>query len=1038
MVAQTTMTASDELLQAALNYAAKGWPVIPLHCAAGGQCSCQNPECTSPGKHPRTAHGLKDASAAELVIRRWWREWPDANIGLPLQSDFAAVDIDGPSGVAAIKAAGHDMPRTATSKTGRGWHYIYRTVNRIPPKVGYLEHVDLRGPGSYIVAPPSRHASGAAYQWVVPFGDFVQAPAWLEAVPRAVHAAASTAHDAARERFNTRATLDGVSEGQRDVALFRLASKLRYADVPIDIAEQLVCDAASRCTPPFPDPAAREKVASAYGRYQPTLHQADDGTSVQVLSPDSLVVTLNSASGPVEARFLDLEKTSRDLDAEMHLRLLLPGTPSEPYVLRLNLLSLSAREACRRELDAILGKDPGWARVLSKAIALAQAAFLGMDRARRAIEIPAPAQIDFLVDGLAPTSGTTILFGAGSAAKTFLALSMSVAIVRGAPFVGRTTEQRNVLFVDFETGPDVFGFRLRRLLAGLDIPDTDVSGIYYWPGSGIPLTDQVDAIRRCVAQRNIGALVVDHAALACGVEPEKAEAALRFYRAADRIGLPVLLIAHVTGDGERDPAQVRRPFGCHSEDTQYLGRDGWRYHAEWTPGDEVYAFDAKTGTFRWEIPEHFHAYDYTGEMLSIHSPGMDALVTPNHRLLVQPAFKAPRGTPRRRYADGWQYLEVRELNGSPMKVPYTAPPAVDNPDVDTINGLAADDLLRFVGWWISEGSTQDSALALAQSAGRLADEMKGCLDRLGIDYWTQTKQWAPRPLEKPMCYIRTRGRPELTRWMVEHCGKGAPGKHLPAWAWGLSVRQKTILMDALVDGDGSRLPNGRWTYCTVSERLADDVQRLAIEMGRSGTVRRQPPAKPGHLHRYTVLSSPARRNTISLRKGRHISSVPYDGKVYCFTLPSGAYITRRNGRCAIQGNSIFWANGARRTWYVQRVQEQESDKIELGLYCRKVNDGQKPADFGLNIFFDGASGPVRITPADLRLSPELNATRGQEYVVWGALTRPMSYADLAKELDLSAETVRKTISRHPQMFEQCGESRGGRGNVTLWQKRALP
>lgn len=57
--------------------------MLPLHTPAGdGSCSCRKPDCGSPGKHPRTAGGLKDASTDPEAIRRWWRMWPDANIGI--------------------------------------------------------------------------------------------------------------------------------------------------------------------------------------------------------------------------------------------------------------------------------------------------------------------------------------------------------------------------------------------------------------------------------------------------------------------------------------------------------------------------------------------------------------------------------------------------------------------------------------------------------------------------------------------------------------------------------------------------------------------------------------------------------------------------------------------------------------------------------------------------------------------------------------------------------------------------------------------
>lgn len=56
----------------------------------------------------------------------------------------------------------------------------------------------------------------------------------------------------------------GVSEGQRDDRLFRLACHLRWRGYPREQAEQIVIDAAGRCRPPFPTSAALRKVASAW------------------------------------------------------------------------------------------------------------------------------------------------------------------------------------------------------------------------------------------------------------------------------------------------------------------------------------------------------------------------------------------------------------------------------------------------------------------------------------------------------------------------------------------------------------------------------------------------------------------------------------------------------------------------------------------------------------------------------------------------------------------------------------------------------
>ena len=48
---------------------------------------------------------------------------------------------------------------------GGGWHFYLAPTGLGNVRPRDLEHVDWRGRGGYVVAPPSRHASGHSYRW---------------------------------------------------------------------------------------------------------------------------------------------------------------------------------------------------------------------------------------------------------------------------------------------------------------------------------------------------------------------------------------------------------------------------------------------------------------------------------------------------------------------------------------------------------------------------------------------------------------------------------------------------------------------------------------------------------------------------------------------------------------------------------------------------------------------------------------------------------------------------------------------------------
>src|SRR5690606_3408925 len=67
-----------EKLIAALNYAKAGIPVFP---------------CRPDTKRPYTDNGFKDATSDRETIRAWWKQWPDAWIGMPCRT-ITCFDID--------------------------------------------------------------------------------------------------------------------------------------------------------------------------------------------------------------------------------------------------------------------------------------------------------------------------------------------------------------------------------------------------------------------------------------------------------------------------------------------------------------------------------------------------------------------------------------------------------------------------------------------------------------------------------------------------------------------------------------------------------------------------------------------------------------------------------------------------------------------------------------------------------------------------------------------------------------------------------
>ena len=173
-MAPTTHT--NTLLEAAQDYAVRGWSVLPCHTPVGGRCSCERADCTSPAKHPRTENGLNDATTDPDIIRKWWERWPDANIGIRTGqiSGVVVLDIDPKNGGLESWSELQDIHTrvdTLICHTGGGGKHLYfKAPDELLKSTGsqIAPGIDTRAEGGYVIAPPSLHISGQRYEWEDP------------------------------------------------------------------------------------------------------------------------------------------------------------------------------------------------------------------------------------------------------------------------------------------------------------------------------------------------------------------------------------------------------------------------------------------------------------------------------------------------------------------------------------------------------------------------------------------------------------------------------------------------------------------------------------------------------------------------------------------------------------------------------------------------------------------------------------------------------------------------------------------------------
>jgi len=357
---------------------------------------------------------------------------------------------------------------------------------------------------------------------------------------------------------------------------------------------------------------------------------------------------------------------------------------------------------------------------------------------------------------------------------------------------------------------------------------------------------------------------------------------------------------------------------CLDEKTEILTQRGWVGREDISDDDIVAAFDTSIESIQWEpILSRVDRPLASGEaMYAVSGPHLNIRVTDGHQMIV----RGRSGTSKRWIKEDAQAAALRR---SMFTVPVSATQEPGHP------ARLADDELRFLGWFLSDGTHDKSnnVVRIGQSSAkhRHLDSIRRTLRGCGFKF---SEYRIKRKGDQSHC-------PDLVQFQVSRGQPRGRDKHLSGWArlapWinkslpevyeSLTRRQLGILLETLNLGDGANGHKSRqgkkamFITCGDNSVMAERLQSLLVRRGYRCNLSIYQKGDKGPW--WSLQINDTQHATIagtSVKDGRigagrqyrrsrftEVDHAPGE-RVWCVENALGTLVTRRNGKVAIVGN----------------------------------------------------------------------------------------------------------------------------------------
>jgi uracil-DNA glycosylase family 4 len=316
---------------------------------------------------------------------------------------------------------------------------------------------------------------------------------------------------------------------------------------------------------------------------------------------------------------------------------------------------------------------------------------------------------------------------------------------------------------------------------------------------------------------------------------------------------------------------------CFSADTEILTPRGWVLFPALLASDQVAQWSEQEG-ISWVRPLARQRVRHRGSLLRIETAEqIRLLVTDDHRCLVRDRkTKKYKVVAARDYPSDHQQLHCAPAAGGSLHL--------SEAQIALLCAVQAD------------GSfTSGAQIKFNFAKRRKQKRLRWALDALQANYWTA-------PCKSGTQRVFTMNASPLVEWVK----KMLPGKCFASWVLDLTKASRTCFCAEVFLWDG--WAKGASMYASNQKSNADLVQAALVLEGSRRTKLRVYYSKRGANPSYQLdVSSCGRVHSMTTNVEK--TKVPYDGYVYCVSVPSSFVVVRREGRVAITGNCQNWGKG---------------------------------------------------------------------------------------------------------------------------------